>query len=383
MPATPPPPPSALAMDTAPTEPLYQEPISLSWQQPKGLYALSFVNFFLRIITLGIYTFWARTEVRKRIWSGIRVNGQPLQYTGTGAELFKGFVIIFLAVIIPIILVSAVAVAVFGPDSPGQNTVTVLIYLVILFLVGMGIYRAWRYRLSRTKWRGIRAGLAGSDTKYAGRYFWTAFLIPLTLGWIVPWRTTRLQELITDDTRFGSRPFEFSAMARSLYPAFAVLWLGAILAFVGYFYGLLQIIGFDSFLRPGDQPQQGLPQITVMQIVMIYVLLALAYLLYSVFSSWYHARQFNHFAIHTSFESGSFQGSMTGLGLLWIVTTNFFIVFLTLGLLTPIAQARLMRYTIDNLEFVGTAPLHAIAQGADRGPGQGEGLAQAFDIDGF
>ena len=58
---------------------------------PWSLAGLSFLNFFLTIVTLGTYGFWGRTEVRKRIWSSVRLAGEPLEYTGTGKELFLGF----------------------------------------------------------------------------------------------------------------------------------------------------------------------------------------------------------------------------------------------------------------------------------------------------
>ena len=52
---------------------------------------LGFINGILKVLTLGLYSFWAKTEVRRRIWSATRLNGEPLSYTGTGKELFLGF----------------------------------------------------------------------------------------------------------------------------------------------------------------------------------------------------------------------------------------------------------------------------------------------------
>ena len=53
--------------------------IPLTWHQPLGFVGLSILNFLMRIPTVGLYAFWGRTEVRKRIWSGIRLDGEPLQ----------------------------------------------------------------------------------------------------------------------------------------------------------------------------------------------------------------------------------------------------------------------------------------------------------------
>ena len=54
----------------------------------------------LTVVTLGIYRFWARTRLRRYIWSSIMPGGDSFEYTGTGLEKFLGFLIalVFLAV---------------------------------------------------------------------------------------------------------------------------------------------------------------------------------------------------------------------------------------------------------------------------------------------
>jgi hypothetical protein len=58
---------------------------------PGGFAGLSFLNGVLRILTLGVYHFWGKTEVRQRIWSAVRIDGEPLEYRGTVARLLRGF----------------------------------------------------------------------------------------------------------------------------------------------------------------------------------------------------------------------------------------------------------------------------------------------------
>ena len=147
-----------MASDTTYTPPAPtsgEVPLELSWRQPAGLVSLSLVNMLLRILTVGIYHFWAKTEVRKRIWSAIRINGEPLSYTGRGMELFLGFVIVFLVVLLPIILGLTGLILYFGPNHIVPNVATILLYVVFAYLIGIAIYRAMRYRLARTRWRGI------------------------------------------------------------------------------------------------------------------------------------------------------------------------------------------------------------------------------------
>ncbi len=48
------------------------------------------MNLLLTILTLGIYHFWAKTNIRKYLWDKTRFDGEPFEYTGTGGELFMG-----------------------------------------------------------------------------------------------------------------------------------------------------------------------------------------------------------------------------------------------------------------------------------------------------
>ena len=81
------------------------QPLDISWAGKGSDYiGLGFKVFFLKIITLGIYHFWGKTEVRKRLWNHVRVNSEPLEYTGTGMELFLGFLIVMLVVFLPLFL---------------------------------------------------------------------------------------------------------------------------------------------------------------------------------------------------------------------------------------------------------------------------------------
>jgi uncharacterized membrane protein YjgN (DUF898 family) len=379
-----PPPPPPISPWASPPTPAGEESLRLSWAHPPGMVALSFKNFFLRIITLGIYHFWGKTEVRRRIWSGIRLNGEPMQYTGTGKEMLLGFLFIMGVIFIPVLVLSLLVTATFGPNSPALPAMQGILYVAFFYLIGVGIHRATRYRLSRTRWRGIRGGLEGSAWRYGWTYFWTGALLVLTLGWIAPWRSTRLQSLITNDMRFGNRPLAFQAVAGPLYRPFAVLWVSAIviLGLVGLSLSALftSLLGMQQMPRPGQSVDPGL-LFTI--IAIFYGVLIVGFLLFGIVSAWYRARLMNHFAAHTTFEGARFSGTATGRSLLSLTITNYLMVIFTLGLLSPVAQARAARYFVEHLQLEGTAELGAILQRAEDASGRGEGLAQAFDIDAF
>ena len=400
--------------------PSAEERLSLSWQKPHGIVGLSFVNTFLRIVTLGIYHFWAKTEVRKRIWAAIRINGEPLSYTGRGMELFLGFVIVILLIFLPISLAIAGLVLTFGPTHIVPNIAITAVYIGLAILFPIAIYRALRYRLARTSWRGIRGSLEGKPIAYAWTFIWTLLLIPLTLGWIMPWRTTKLQSIISNNTHFGNRRIRFNATSGALYGPFAALYLGT---------GLIYLVGL-SFIAPYMlerimiAQEAGIQlQPTATDVAAVLLVLLAAGVLLALMSAWYQARTINHFANHTYFENARFSGNATAGGLIWLTISNWFILLIgailfagiaagisapfvdlttvrapetaiamqvvffsfIIGftLFTPIVQARTAGYIVRHLSITGTAPLSEIEQSAGANVRYAEGLAEAFDVDAF
>jgi len=410
------------------------EPLELSWLAPIGLFGLSLYNFVLRILTLGMYHFWGKTEVRKRIWSSVRINGEPLQYMGTGRELFIGFLIVFALIILPVMLLTFGAVFLFGPESTLMRVFQVSLYAGFVFLTGIAIYRAQRYRLNRTRWRGIQAALTGSSLGYGWTYFWTLLAMPLTLGWISPWRATRLQKILINDMRFGNREFRFSGRSGRLYKSFALFWVLSALLALATFGAIGSAMSDLVFISSGQGAPQ-LPPDKILEIVaLVYGGIFVAGMIYMVFSAWYRAAMTRHFALHTHFDGLTFKSQVKARGLLWITITNYLLLFigaiiatlvtvaigifmfsalagagidpfginsgddpalvvqrasgivtfvflLSLGLFLPITQARTSGYLIGKLSMDGTVDLAQITAGAAQDIKRGEGLAQAFDID--
>ncbi|MFM9940544.1 MAG: YjgN family protein [Hyphomicrobiaceae bacterium] len=359
------------------------ERVELKWVgSPWELTGLSFINFMLSVVTLGIYSFWGKTEVRKRLWSSVRLQGEPFTYTGTGKELFLGFLFAVAVFFIPILALSIAAVVVFGPDSPIVDLLSLPIYVIIFLFMGIAMYRARRYRLSRTLWRGIRGGMSGSPKSFAGLWIWTTLLLGVTAGWFAPQRAVMIQKRLHDETTFGSESFRFTGDSGPLYPPFAVLWIGAFLLYIAVIGSVLAAIGLGNLGKIG-QGQDLDPSELNFQPLLIFAIVILALLTWFVLSAWYQARKLIHFARCTTIDNARFAMHITGMGLIGLVITNMLISFVSLGILSPVAQARGLKYFVDRMHIDGTFDFARITQSqAALGQG-GEGLAQAFDVDAF
>ena len=135
------------------------------------LASLLLKNLLLTTVTIGFYRFWAKTRARRFLWSYTRILGEPLEYLGTGRELFIGFLIV-VAILVPLAAIwsvitdfnIALSSSVFQPVA-----LNAVYYLAVFLLIQVAVYRMWRYRLTRTVWRGVRFGLDGSSVQYAVR----------------------------------------------------------------------------------------------------------------------------------------------------------------------------------------------------------------------
>jgi uncharacterized membrane protein YjgN (DUF898 family) len=297
--------------------------MALTWSgSPWDLVALSVVNFVLSILTLRIYSFWGKTEVRRRIWSSIHVDGEPLAYSGIGKELLLGFVLVLAVVLLPTVVLVTAAVISFGPVDPRTKAVQLVLYVGYFFLFGIAIYRARRYRLSRTLWRGIRGGMSGSATSYAWLSFCTALLVPVTLGWIVP----RLQRRLTSETTFGNLPFAYEGRSAPLYARFAGLWIGGIAIYAGALAAIAVILG-PRLAAQAEASRAGLPhQLSPADVGVMVVIGLVALIVFSIIGAWYQAKQFNLFLSYTGFSEARLCANTSALGLIGLFVSNLLII---------------------------------------------------------
>lgn len=363
------------------------EPITVTYVERPGLLKISIVNAILTLLTLTIYRFWARTRVRRHIWSCIRINGEPLEYTGTGMELFLGALIVFFVIGVPAVVVNVAIALIFGQEHWLNFAFPGFLFLFFLLLYGMAIYRARRYRLSRTLWRGIRGTLVGSSWAYTLRHFGALLLKIVTLGWATPAMNLMLESRITNEMQFGDQSFRFSGSTAPLYRKFALCWFLTVLVIVplvavGMWAILAEnataVIGgmFDPAQPPSDEAIAGL-------VFGIFGALILYALLSAILWASYIVRQMNVFASYTRYGSATFSLAATTPSLIWLWISNLFLVILTLGIAQPYAVQRMFRYFCQRLTVNGTVDVAAIRQSRAALDKRGEGLVDAFDIDAF
>lgn len=184
-----------------------------------ALFWLAFKTGFWTILTLGFYRFWMKTRMRRWYWSAIRPGGQPMEYVGDPLEKLLGF---FIAVVILTfylgivnLLLMFVSFSVFSSASLGY----LASFAGVIPLWFYARYRARRYVLARTRWRGVRFGLEKGAWGYAWRACLHWMVTIASLGVLWPRMTFWLEKYVTDRTYFGSARLHQGGSWTMLYRA--------------------------------------------------------------------------------------------------------------------------------------------------------------------
>jgi uncharacterized membrane protein YjgN (DUF898 family) len=369
------------------------ETLQFDYVPRAGLLKIAFINFFLNLITLTIYRFWAKTNVRKHIWSCIHINGEPLEYTGTGNELFKGFLYVFGLIILPYILIHTGLQIYLGDSHPLVVGLAGLFFIFIYVMIGFAVYRARKYQLSRTQWRGIRGTLSGSAMTYTLTYFGSLLAKSASLGWATPVMNTVLQEQIIGDMRFGDAAFKFKGRAGPLYPTYALCWFLTIAAVIGgiiflgaeiyQWFGPELSAAFDRVFDTKDQSPQPTPT-DFFNVWTVIGLIAASFLVFMLVFPllWaiYSAKEMRTFANYTRFDGAQFKLNATTASIFGLTIGNVFLIILTIGIAYPFVIQRTVRYVFSRLTLEGAIEVDRIQQSQAALPKRGEGLADAFEL---
>lgn len=342
---------------------------------------LALKNAGLTILTLTMYRFWARTAMRRRLWSRAWVLGDPLEYTGNAGELFRGFLIALPCFFLPAIFVFYIAPVAI--ERVWAAWLTFGFYVISVPLIAAARFWMRRYQLSRTRWRGIRLGLAGSAWGFATASWGWWVLQTLSLGWYTPAARINRARLMWENTRFGDQPFEFNtphgeSPQKGMWLPFAIGWIGTLIgSFLSFVIAGAVIAGLSAAgvidMSVGPNMMVGL-----LATVLAGVFTAIAYF---VSFAPYRAAAMNRIAAQITIDGARFRLRAKTLSLLFYETLGWIFLIFSIGLLTPVAGFLQVRYILNRLELIATPRFAEIGQSVLAESDAGESLGDAFDLD--
>lgn len=173
----------------------------------KQLFPLAMSTSILTVFTLGFYRFWMKTRLRRYYWSAIRLGGIPLEYTGTGIEKLMGFLVAVVVMAFYIGVFNLVLMFLSFSLLNDNFVAYASSFIGIIPIYFYAQYRARRYVLARTRWRGLRLGVDPAAWSYAWRALVHWGLTILTLGVLLPRQIWWLEKFRVDRTWFGRARF--------------------------------------------------------------------------------------------------------------------------------------------------------------------------------
>jgi uncharacterized membrane protein YjgN (DUF898 family) len=375
----------ATAPDLTPSRPVYDGKLG-------ELYAIYLRHLLLMLLTLGWSRFWGRTRLRRYLWSHFAVLGDRFEYRGRGLELFIGFVLVLLILAIwggLVWLVWHFAIQGRGAARFGLIDVFSLSVAFIGFpLAFVGQYAGLRYRLSRTRWRGIRGALAGSAWGFGALATLLTFANTMTAQLMTPLVSVNLARPRIVNAALGTQRLEFAGAAGDVYRRYLgyyflniLLWFVVVgLASIALFVGGVKL-GVDPatlatiFTKPGFT--------TLVVIVIAFLVISTLFgLLILPLRCWWQAYLFRYLVARVRAGPVLFATAIGTRHMWGFMVVNYLIVVMTLGLGWPWVMHRTLRLIADQLWIYGAPDGAAIGQPADRGPNYGEGLLDMFDVSG-
>lgn len=363
------------------------------------------VNIILTILTLYIYSAWAKVRTKRYFYGNTVLDGSAFDYHAKPLQILLGR-------LIAVVLLIAVTVGSYlHPLVPLIST------LVLLVIVPWALWRSIKFNARMTSYRNVRFGFNG-PLKWMYLYQFIlpllpvallggagAFLISQTSGemgqvggvlvgvgilislLLAPWIQKLMSSYILNHYQYGKSQFSAKLSTGRFYGVLilavllgllSLIIVAMVIAGVGYLTGVLSLEMLENL--NSENTKDAFSGLVVVGIVAFY---GLAFTVGFFFTAYVRARLRMHVFTRTLLDRRvAFESTVTAKGLWWILFSNFLITIFTLGLGVPFAQVRMARYLANNTVVYAEEPLDQfVGEKREEVGAFGDELGDAFDMD--
>lgn len=316
------------------------------------------VNLFFTLVTLGIYSAWAKVRKKKYFYGSTRFDGETFDYFGRPIAILKGRIIAFIAFVV------YVFVGELYPESHYVFWAVAVVFLPWL------VVRALTFNARNSAHRGLRFHFSGTPKQAAGVYIGTLALAVVTGGLAYPLFIKRQKTFVVSSHAFG-----LTALRCEL-SAWAFFWVYVRAALIVF------VVAVPAVLVPtyAFQVARTLPPylswvVWLLPLIGIYAAYAVAY-------AYIQARTTNLLWNGTSGEGFRFSSSLSVRRLIGIYVGNIVAVACTGGLLIPWAVVRTLKYRLESFAMtVEHEVVHQANPQFARVGATGQELGDFFNLD--
>lgn len=287
------------------------------------------VNILLTIVTIGIYSAWAKVR-RKRYFNGNTVlHGRAFGYHATGGQIFKGRLIAFGFIIVMNVLAFII------PPAALLSPIAILIFLPWLMM------RSIRFNARVTSYRNVRFDFVGTAGGAFVSIMLGSMVAFLSFGILAPFSSRWATKYVFGNLRYGDRPLTADPTIGKLYKAWLIPALMVVVG--GIVFGMLST-GLFATLWSLDGETTEAKFSATLSIAMFG-----AFLIYGLAAIVYRVGVRNVVVSSMVLDGKHQLGSDLSRGrYLWIVISNLVVSVLTFGLMRPWAAVREARYSVEH-----------------------------------
>ncbi len=317
------------------------------------------VNLLLSVVTLGLYSAWAKVRRLRYFYGHTSLDGQAFGYHALPRTIFKGRLVAYAVLIL------------LGVLSRVSPLVASALYFPLLMLMPLVVVRALRFRAANSSYGGIRFAFDGSEVEAYRVFLFLPMLVPFTLGLAYPYVTKRQREFFVSESRHGRSRFTLDLPTAAVYRIYLLAGLGLLAWFSVALATFIGAAGAAGIRDPQTMPGAG-----------VLVGIALLYAGIGVTVVAVRTALENLVWNHTLLDGHRFDSRLRTTRMFWIYATNIVALALTLGMAVPWARIRLAHYRADSLTLLPTGPLVTAAMaGSAEGSATGAELSEAMDFD--
>ncbi|MDG3442114.1 YjgN family protein [Nitrospirillum amazonense] len=325
-------------------------------------FSIWIVNLLLTIVTLGIYSPWAKVRSQRYFHEATELAGARFGYHARPLSILIGRIIV-LVLFVPYAILAKI-------QSPYA-----LVYVPVLLVAGPWIIvKALRFRLRVTSYRGVRFSFSHEAGVMSGAYInflGLPILGGLTLGLLYPYVLHQQYRWMVDNSRYGATPLRMAPAVGRFY-LLSLILAAALLAFAAAAFAMLYPL-MDAVAN--HRPAPASAQMAPFLMLVLYAGLLLVTLLVAL---WLAKTVVQRLSLADVTLSAGWQ-----LGpVLWLYVSNGLLLLFTLGFAYPWVRCRTARYVLEHLTVHAPTGLDSFVAGAQSETGAfGDQAAAFFDID--
>jgi uncharacterized membrane protein YjgN (DUF898 family) len=329
------------------------------------------VNLLLTIVTLGIYSAWAKVRRLRYFYGSTSLDGNSFEYHGRPIAILKGRLIAVFVYLLIVIL---------GQINPLIN---IAMAPLIIFGLPWIIMRSRLFQMRMTSWRGLRFNFHGGYGGALAAFIGWPILGVLTLFGLWPLALWKQVNYLVHNNAYGTQRFAFVSSKWSFY-RFCLIGMAiaiGVFACIAVIMGLLlgSLSAAQSLTASGADPTD------VLRILLSgkFLLSMLVYVLgLMLVTAYFRSRMLNASIGGAEVGPHRVYSRLATWPMFAILATNLLAMLVTLGLFYPWAKVRSMRYQFANTGIIASGDLNQFIAEANQGVSAiGEEVSDIFDID--